>query len=82
LARASWEGLQTYERTKLVFLTELEVQFYPIVPNIERQGSFKFKLNNYWMNLHKIKSGDLIRRLIGQYDLIMGPIKCLIKFKN
>ena len=34
------------------------------------------------MNLHKIKSGDLIRLLIGQYDLIMGPIKSLIKFKN
>jgi hypothetical protein len=30
----------------------------------------------------KIKSEDLIKLLIGQFDLIIGPIKGLIKFKN
>jgi hypothetical protein len=30
----------------------------------------------------KIKYVDLIRVLIGQFDLIMGPIKGLSKFKN
>jgi hypothetical protein len=30
----------------------------------------------------KIKSMDLIRPLIGQFDLIMGQIKSLIMFKN
>jgi len=34
------------------------------------------------MNLHKIKSGDLIRLLISQFDLIISLIKDLIKFKN
>jgi hypothetical protein len=27
------------------------------------------------MNLHKIKSNDIIKFLIGQFDLIMGQIK-------
>jgi len=30
----------------------------------------------------KIKSGVLIRLLMGQFNLIMVPIKCLINFKN
>jgi hypothetical protein len=30
----------------------------------------------------KIMSRDLIRLLIGQFDLIMGQIKSLIMFKN
>jgi hypothetical protein len=30
----------------------------------------------------KIKSENLIRLLISQFDLIMSPIKDLIKFKN
>jgi hypothetical protein len=30
----------------------------------------------------KITSKELIRFLIGQFDLIIGPIKGLIKFKN
>jgi len=30
----------------------------------------------------KIKSKDLIRHLIGQFDLIISSIKGLIKFKN
>jgi hypothetical protein len=30
----------------------------------------------------KIKSEDLVRFLIGQFDLIIGLIKGVIKFKN
>jgi hypothetical protein len=30
----------------------------------------------------KTKSKDLIRILMGQFDLIMSPIKYLIKFNN
>jgi hypothetical protein len=30
----------------------------------------------------KIKSNDIIRFLIGQFDLIMGQIKILIMFKS
>ena len=30
----------------------------------------------------KIKSNDIIKFLIGKFDLIMDPIKGLIKFKN
>jgi hypothetical protein len=34
-----------------------------------------------WIYL-KIKPGDIIRILIGQFDLIMGQIENLIMFKN
>jgi hypothetical protein len=36
---------------------------------------FNVKLNDYWMKLLKIKSNDIIKFLIGQFDLIMGQIK-------
>jgi hypothetical protein len=42
---------------------------------MEKQCNFKVKLNDYWTNLHKIKSNDIIKFLIGQFDLIMGQIK-------
>jgi hypothetical protein len=35
-----------------------------------------------WWICIKIKSDDLIKLLVGQFDLIMSPIKGLIKFKN
>jgi len=35
----------------------------------------------FWWICINVKSEDLIRLLIGQFDLIMGPIKGLIKFK-
>jgi hypothetical protein len=38
-------------------------------------------MNIGWICI-KIKYEDLIRFLIGRFDLIMGPIKGLIKFKN
>jgi hypothetical protein len=34
------------------------------------------------MNLNKKKYENLIRLLIDQFDLSIGPIKGLIKFKN
>jgi hypothetical protein len=71
-----------HEETKMGFWIELEAHLYLIMPKIERQCRFKVKLNDYRMILHKIKSGDLIRLLISQFDLIMGLIKGLIKFRN
>jgi len=43
--------------------------------NGEKKYKFKVKLNNYWMNCIKIKSDDIIKFLIGQFDLIMGQIE-------
>ena len=48
----------------------------------EKKMQIQSQKNNFWTNLHKtIKSKDIIRFLIGQFDLIMGQIKSLIMFK-
>jgi hypothetical protein len=78
LSKVSYKS-KRHRGTKLRFWTKI---MNPIVPKIERQYKFKVKLKDYRKNLHKIKSMDLIRFCIGQIDLIVGPIKGLIKFKN
>jgi hypothetical protein len=78
LSKVSYKS-KRHRGTKLRFRTKI---MNPIVPKIERQYKFKVKLNDYQKNLHKIKSMELIRLCIGQIDLIVGPIKGLIKFKN
>jgi hypothetical protein len=40
-----------------------------------KKCKFKVRLNDYWTNLQKNKSKDIIKFLIGQFDLIMGKIK-------
>jgi hypothetical protein len=47
----------------------------PLCQRIEKKCKFKVKLNDYWTNFIKIKSNDIIKFLIGQFDLIMGQIK-------
>jgi len=45
------------------------------MPKNREKYKFKVKLNDYWTNCIKIKSNDIIKFLIGQFDLIMGQIK-------
>jgi hypothetical protein len=71
--------LQTHGGTKLWFWTELEAQLYPRLKDNLDSKSNEIIIEQICL---KVKSRDLIRLLIGQFDLVMGPIKGLIKFTN
>jgi len=63
--------------TKLKFWTNLRFQLYPRL-----KDNTNSRLNQMiigWIYI-RIKFKDLIRLLIGQFDLIMSPIKGLITF--
>jgi hypothetical protein len=77
---ATWEklveeGFQTYRKIKLQFWTNCKPNCTLLYPKLERQWRFKIKLNDFWTNLLKIKTKDIIRFLIGQFDFIIGQIK-------
>jgi hypothetical protein len=77
---ATWEklvkeGFQTYWKIKLQFWTNCKPSCTLLYPKLERQWRFKIKLNDFWINLLKIKPKDIIRFLIGQFDFIIGQIK-------
>jgi hypothetical protein len=42
---------------------------------MNKKYKLKVKLNDYWMKLLEIKSNDIIKFLIGQFDLIIGQIE-------
>jgi hypothetical protein len=59
-------------------LTKLELNCTNMKDNADSRLT---QVNVKWICI-KIKYGDLIRLLIGWFDLIMGLIKDLIKFNN
>jgi len=64
------------QKIKLQFLEEIQGLIVPHMPkNGEKKCKFKVKLIDYWTICIKIKSNDIIKFLIGQFDLIMGLIE-------
>jgi hypothetical protein len=76
------EKFKYIEKSSCNFGQNLELNRTPLYLKLERQYRFKVKLNYYWINQKKIKPSDIIRFLIGQFDLIMSQIKNLIMFKK
>jgi hypothetical protein len=61
---------------KLQFLEEIQGLIVPhYAQEWRKKCKFKVKLNDYWTICIKIKSNDIIKFLIGQFDLIMGLIE-------
>ena len=77
MERAGWE-------IKLQFLEEFQDLIVPHYDQKMEKQNAKTRSNEMIIGriCIKIKSKDIIKFLIGQFDLIMGQIEFLIMFKN
>jgi hypothetical protein len=76
MKKIDWGRISNVEKSSCNFRWKQKPNCTLFYPQLKRQCRFKIKLNYYLMNIHKkIKPKDLIRFLIGQFDLIICQIK-------